>query len=378
MVLRRGGWWRWVVVVGAVAAVIVESRRTQVAEPKRPAASLCRIEPLDGEAAIMATIASCPNGSTVRFPPNAQYHQNNKILIADRHDLTIDGNGSTFTTTATRASEGVNGNWVILRGSNITLEHMSAVGAFNLDPPRTFAKYPSGVSEAHMNYGVYGAEAVHLTDLKGSRPWGDGVTIAPDGYIDGSVPSANWKYAGNVYVTGVQIEHAARVCFAPTSGVNIWIQDSSCKDSWAQALDAEVDTPGEPLQGLHVLRNTFDGYTQGAIFVPIAGDPGKVKDIEIRGNKLISGPDNLCNPSILMNAYPASTNRMQNVVVEDNDVWALTRAVQYDHVDGGSIHGNTIHPLPAPTGYDANGWCGEVRQTIVDDSTNVAASSGPR
>lgn len=335
---------------------------------------MCSIDPADGEVAIMAAIARCPDGSIVRFPSNRAYHQNNRILIKDRRNLTIDGNGSTFTTSATQAKEEVNGNWVVLRGSNITLQNMTAVGAFDLEPPRSFAKYPAGVSEAHMNFGIYGTDTVHLTDLKGSRPWGDGVTTGPDGYLDGSVVTANWRFATNVHVSRVEIEHTARVCFAPTSGINIWIEDSTCRDAWASGLDAEVDTPTEPLQGLHILRNTFDGYAQGAIFIPIAGEPGMVRDIEIRGNKLISGPDNQCNQSILIGAYPNATNMMQNVVVEDNEIWALTRAIEYNHVSGGSILRNTIHPVPAPVGYDANGWCSEVRQVIVQDSTSVTAS----
>lgn len=367
------------ILVGLLAAALVlafgatifsdHARRSKstVTSPTRT----CHIDPPDGEVAIAAAIARCANGSVVRFPPGRRYHQSNRILIQDRRDLVIDGNGSTFTTD--RVGKGpVNGNWVVLRGFNITLKNMTSVGTFTYSGERSLARIspdPS-FSEANSNYGLYGVDTVHLTDVKAYGPWGDGVTTGPDEYIDGSNP----EYSRNVFIKRMQVEKTARMCWGPTSGMNVWIEDSSCKDAWYGGLDAEIDNPNQPLQGVHVLRNTFDGFNQLGIFIPVAAANVPTRDIEIRGNKFLTPPDQKCSAPIHVGGYPDSNPAMfRDVIISGNYLEHYGSGIVQDHVDGGSIEGNTLAPLSfqglTPEGLCGAGFHDPIR---VTNSVNVA------
>ena len=365
-----------VIVVGAGLVSVLSLRAGDDVDSGRRHDNRCPVAPADGEMAIEAAIAACPDGSTVVFPANRHYQQNNRILIRDRVNLTIDGNGSTFTTTAYRAGE-FNGNWLVLRGQNITIRNVISVGAFDLAPPRSLAKIPAGYSEANPNYGLYGVDGAHLVDVKGSKPWGDGVTTGPDIYVDSTIPTASASYTRNVLIERMTVETTARMCWGPTSGINITIQDSSCRDAWYSGLDAEIDNPAQPLQGLRVVRNTFDGFGHSGIGVPVAAGQVPTRDIEIRGNRMLTVADDYCAPSIVVGLYPDSNPALfHDVITADNELPAYGSGIVYDHVDTGAITGNTLHRLERP-GFTPEGLCGvgNAEPIRTSNSRNVIIAS---
>ena len=148
-------------------------------------------------------------------------------------------------------------------------------------------------------------------------------------------------------------------------------------------LDAESDGRSDPVRNIHLLRTTFDGYNQAGIFVPVPGLPGTTRDIEIRGNRLLTGPNNLCNQSIQVGGYPDAPPEpvprvFENVVTDDNEIAAVTRGIVYDHVVGGSIRNNRILPLQPPEGFSAQGYCGVDKEVILTNSTGVVEEgTGP-
>lgn len=317
---------------------------------------ICAIDPPDGEVGITAAIESCRDGSVVMFPPGRQYTQANRILVKDRRNLVIDGNGSTFTTTFTGRTNQINGNWLILRGFDITLRNMTSVGTFAYTGERSLERISPDpdFSEANPSYGLYGVDTVHLIDVKAYGPWGDGVTTGPDEYEDGSTPD----YTRNVFIRRMEVVKTARMCWGPTSGVNIWIEDSSCKDAWYGGLDAELDNPDQPLQGLHVLRNTFDGFNTLGVFVPVAAANVETRDIEIRDNRFLTAGDQPCSAPVHVGGYPDSNPAMfRNVVVEGNSLMYYGSGIVLDHVQGGSAQGNNLTRLYVE-GFTPEGLCG--------------------
>lgn len=346
-----------VVVFGA--ALVFDRGRSPDNTGKQPPPT-CAIDPADGEVAITEAIADCPNGSIVLFPANRQYHQAHRILVAHRQNLTIDGNGSTFTNSSNgTVTKAVDGNWVILGGHNITLKNFTAIGDFTgyEGQPRDLATIGTDdpeFTEAQMGIGLYGSDTVHVHDVTLLNHWGDGVTTGPDQYIDGSPPD----YAKNIYLKRVTVRTVGRMCFGPTSGTNIWVEDSNCSNAWYGGLDAEIDNPDQPLQGLHVLRNTFDGYNHLGIFVPVAAANVPTRDIEIRDNTFVTAPDKKCAAPIHVGAYPDSNPAMfHNVVVSGNNVKHFGSGIVLDHVDGGSIEGNALARVSVE-GSTPEGVCG--------------------
>ncbi len=356
--------------VGILVSVIVDDNETERSSLRR-----CNIDPADGEVAISAAIESCPDGSIVGFPFGRRYHQANRILVRDRNDLTIDGNGSTFTTSFVGRASKINGNWLILRGRNIRLMNMTSVGTFTYTGERSLARISPdpNFSEANPNYGLYGVDGVELIDVNGYGAWGDGVTTGPDTYEDGSPPD----YTRNVLIKRMHVEKPARMCWGPTSGINISIEDSSCKDAWYGGVDAEIDNPDQPLQNLRILRNTFDGYNTLGVFVPVAAANAETRDIAIRDNRFLTPPDQKCSAPIHIGGYPDSNPAMfRNVITEGNELKYYSSGVVYDHVDHGTVNGNTLTRLTV-AGFTPEGLCGVGKgdPIRVTNSRDVAVGS---
>ena len=359
--------------LAVVAATVLASCTSS-----RPAPDpTCRIDPADGEEAISAAIAGCPDGSTVLFPANRQYRQAHRILVADRRNLTIDGNGSTFTTTSNgTVTKAVDGNWVIVRGHDITLRNFTAVGSFTAyeGRPRNLATIGTddpAFTEAQMGIGLYGPRTVHVHDVTLLNHWGDGVTTGPDEYVDGSPPD----YATDVHLARITVRTVGRMCFAPTSGTDIWIEDSRCSDAWYGGVDAELDNPGQPLRGLHVLRNTFEGYNHLGVLVPVAG--AGTADIEIRDNRFLTPADKPCAAPIQVGAYPDSNPAtFRNVVVTGNHITHIGPAIVLDHVDGGTVAGNVLTRQPVD-GFTPEGLCGAGLHEPIRVTNSVNVAPGP-
>ena len=345
--------------VGLLGVLFVDGGQSN----RRAASALriCAIDPADGEVAITAAVAGCPNGSTVRFPANRTYHQAHRILVADRQDLVIDGNGSTFRNSSDgTVTKVVDGNWVILRGRNITLRNLTAIGSFDDydGQPRslqTIGANDPAFTEAQMGVGLYGPDTVHIEDVTLLNHWGDGVTTAPDEYVDGSTPD----YARNIFLKRITVRTVGRMCFGPTSGTNIWIEDSHCSDAWYGGLDAEIDNPNQPLQGLHILRNTFDGFNHLGVFVPVAAGNVPTRDIEIRDNRFLTAPDKRCAAPIHVGGYPDSNPAtFRDVVVSGNQISHFGSGIVLDHVVGGRVDGNLLTRISVP-GFTPEGVCGK-------------------
>ncbi|HUP26181.1 MAG TPA: dockerin type I repeat-containing protein, partial [Candidatus Limnocylindrales bacterium] len=264
----------------------------------------------------------------------------------------------------------INGNWLILRGFNITLKNMTSIGTFTAyeGQPRSLATISPdpNFSEANPNYGVYGADTVYLTDVKGYNAWGDSMTTGSSEYVDGSVG----VYTKNLFIKRMHAKTAGRMCWGPTSGTNIWIEDSLCEDAWYGGLDAELDNVNQPLQGHHYLRNTFNGFNHFGISVPVAADNSvKSQDIEIRDNIFLTPTDTPQYPVFLIGLYPDNPNTFQNVVIEGNDIKHYCKGIALDHVSSGSVQNNKLTRVFKP-GYTPEGICGAGNTDSVS-STNT-------
>ncbi len=379
------------VVVGAVGTAMLLYSRAE---------AFCDINPSNDNPSIQQAINGCADGTTIRFPVGASYSLPDTIYVKDRNNLVIDGRGSTFTITTQGNTKPISpvsgstngGNWLVLRGTNITLKNIKAVGSFPLGAkpgvPRNGERSLSrendpgvveGYAEYMSNFGIYGTVGVYLEDLEGWSPWGDMIVSAPDQYVDGSTPD----FARSIYIKRVKSHSPSRHCWALTSGSDQWIEDSYCGDAWYVGTDEETDTGTDPatgatlyqdLVGVHLLRNTFEGIHLGGILFPVPGP--NVRDIEIRGNVFLTAADVPCNTIIVIGGYPNNPETFKNVIVENNTILTYGgRGIGFDHVEGGSIKNNKITTISeAGCGTAA----GPAPMIEVTSSTNVVQeNNGP-
>ena len=337
------------VALGVVLAVVATGltvprlvNGSDTGDSASPARPVCQLPPTDGEAAVTAAIARCPDGTTVRFPRDAVYHQSAAIKVERRADLTIDGNGSSFVSTAANDGQ-FNPNWMIIDSSNVTLHNMDVEGNFKMGGPRSLERmqqtFPSG---NHFNAGVtvYGGDGVTVRDLTISDTFGDGALAGPSGILPGGA-GPHVGIPRNIRFQRLTITRTARQGVAVTGGVGIWLEDSRIVDSWYLGVDLEIDVPGQLLQDVHILRNTFDGTFFGAIALPWPGDGRGVDGIEIRANRTLRPPDG-CGAQISVNATPGQTEPVANVVIEENRLLTQSRGISYANVTSGTIRGNHV------------------------------------
>jgi hypothetical protein len=318
----------------------------------------------DVHAELNAFFDRVPAGATVRFASHGCYAQGDSIEVRDKARLTIDGNGSTFRSSfENTATRGAHPNWLILRARDVRIKNMKIVGNFHLGGKRSQQRVnqistegeAGATSQPNAGIGIYGGDGVSVTDLDIRDVFGDGVLTGVTEYVDPSRPSETPR---DVHVKRVTSTKAARHCFSPNQVIGFWLEDSVGRDCWYGALDAELDAPAQTLQDVHLLRNTFSDFNMLGIFVPVAGDGDNTRDIEIRGNRFLTPPDQPCNTIVEVGVYPENPRTFKHVVVEDNEIHTGAIAVSFDHVDGGSIKGNRVtykdigcEPTPDPTPF---------------------------
>jgi hypothetical protein len=337
-----------VLVVAAVLLLTGDDDLKPATGPHAIPASIAADCSKDVQRELSAFIASVPAGATVRFPSGGCYAQGDSIAVRDKSRLTIDGNGSTFRSSfENTATRGAHPNWLILRGRDVRITDMKVVGNFHVTGKRSQQRVnqistegeAGATSQPNAGIGIYGGDGVHVTDLDVRDVFGDGVLTGVTEYVD---PSRASETPRDVHVERVTTTKAARHCFSPNQVIGFWLEDSVGKDCWYGALDAELDSPTQKLQNVHLLRNTFSDFNLLGIFVPVAGDGDNTRDIEIRGNRFLTPPDQPCNTIIEVGVYPENPRTFKNVVVEDNEMHTGGVAVSFDHVEGGSIKGNRV------------------------------------
>jgi hypothetical protein len=331
-----------------------------------PTGSLCSIAPADGQDAIAAAIRACPNGSTVLFPSNQTYHQTDKIMVTGRKNLTIDGNGSTFVKTSPSASGAVKPNWWLENDTSLVIKNMTVRGSFI--PPSTRGIIPGNQYE--HGFTVASGVGITIQDVAVFRVYGEFVTVQPS--CAPTSCSIQDPPARNVRVLRLVGDYAARQCIAPISVVGFWLEDSKLSNCWQHGVDAEIDYPEEILQDLHFLRNEVSNHWGSAFAVPVKGNPGNVRNIEIRNNRVLTAPD-VCLPAIWV-TYPdnnvGNASMLQGIVVADNQLKTIYEGVKLQDVASGSVTGNRIEITVSPN------LCGPPRgqPVVLVNSPNVVVS----
>ena len=303
---------------------------------------------------IAGFINAQPDGSTINFPPNGCYAQNDRIVVHEKRNLTIDAHGSTFKSSAENSGCVLKPNWLLLRGENVRMRNFKIVGNFN-PPAGTERGQAYAVSAAtscangnqfNMGIGIYGGKTIYVTDSDIKQVYGDGIATAQGWYISGYASDPR-NTPTDVHIERVTVTTTARHSFAPTSTDGFWLEDSKAVDSYYGGVDAELDSNDQVLRDVHILRNTFAGVAMFHIAVPVAGSravrPTNTDGFEIRHNvfKDSPGPQAYCNQSILFGMYPDEPYTFSNVVIDNNTFEDRTGwGVDLNRVTSGSVQHN--------------------------------------
>jgi hypothetical protein len=327
-------------------------------------AHLCTIDPEDGAPAINAAITACPDGSTIRFPANRTYHQDTSILVKNRTNLDIDGNGSTFLGTMANDNRITVPSWWLMRSDGIALHNMTIIGNF---PDRGAPSPSRGSTTTNSGVILSGGDGLDLHDLTIRDVFGDGVSFTDAAYHD--TTNTTKEFPRNVHISRISVNTAARVCAGGSSGTHVWITDSTFERCFLWGFDFEKDRIDDPLGDLHFLRNTFRDWFSIGIVVPVGGpqaDP--VQGIEIRDNQFLTLPvAGVCNEAVVIGIYQGQY--FSDVDVAGNHIYSWKAAVVGNRWLSGAVRDNVITHAPNSTPNDCG--AGLEPNVVVNDSPAV-------
>jgi hypothetical protein len=231
---------------------------------------------VDITAALNAFIASVPDGNTVVFAADGCYRLEQQLLLDQRTNLVLDGNGAELRRTLATPPElqypTGNRHINVWGGSGITIRDLKITGTNTVPDKRAgFGSYlpPYEFDHAIALQGVTGAT---IQDVTIDAVWGDGIFM-------GQGPTAG---TSNVAATNVSIDRNGRqgVSFSRVAGVVL--DNVQLLHSRRSGFDFEPAGPGASVSNVEI-RNS---YVKAFLKQVAGGGLGDVYDIFFHNNTI--------------------------------------------------------------------------------------------
>ena len=287
--------------------------------------------------ALTAFIQHVPNHSLIRFPRNKRYRIESILLIGNRSDLVIEGNGSTFFATTNGAGEtpvgptGVPGHWprhrsqwIVYDSSNIVVRDIVIVGA-NQQAGLADNAYVASL-EAQSGFEFYRTRNSSLEGCNISYTYGDHVYIGHD--------------SSGITVSHCTLENSGRHSIAVTWANGVVLDDNVISRIRRTAIDLEPNGHRASVTGILISHNRIGTVRLNVV---AAAGKGDVSNVAIAGNRLGG------QPLTVRNTPPGGTRRHDWQVLDntsDTSLGSPHGSVWIAQTDGVNIQGNT-QPLAA-------------------------------
>lgn len=282
--------------------------------------------PTDISAALNAYLLSVPDGSTIQFPVAADYTLSQGIQLSNRHNLILDGRGTTLRVQAGASGASQLASSIItghayggsfsLGATDIQIHDFVLVG--NNPTPGVFT--PG--TEAQANLEMTGCTRLEVYNITGSGAWGDFIFV--EDIIDG------WFHA----CTGT---NSGRNGVSVISGTRVLVESSTFTTNGYNMFDIEPNNSSQACTNITIRNNT--GATWGNAFL---GVEGSHTGAPIHG-AVISG-NTITGKSLLTIVDNGNTSRMTNIAFTNNTSSAGSVAgpvLKFSHVDNVTVTGNT-------------------------------------
>ncbi|MEJ7582500.1 MAG: hypothetical protein WKF43_00140 [Acidimicrobiales bacterium] len=264
-------------------------------------------------------IEDVPDGGVISLPSKARYRIERTLTVRERHDLTIDGNG----TTLFAATEGDrNRSHVrIDGGSDLTLRDLIVDGA-NPEAGLGDDAYRED-REAQHGFDLAGAVRVELDSVAVTDVYGDSVYIGQN--VDGVWSSQVWIHVSLFTRTG-------RQGTSVTAGRDVVIERNVYSQTRRATIDLEPNLPTQGASNVHVLDNRVG---RGRLLFVAAHGNGPVDHIVIADNELRGR-------SLTISVTPPGTERRSSFYVVGNvsDTRADRTPMTFVRIDGVVVRNN--------------------------------------
>jgi len=274
----------------------------------------------DSTLELQALIDRTPDGGEVRLS-GARYRVEGTLVVEERRDLTIDGNGSTLFATTTGTLK--RSHLRVVGGRDIVVHDLTIIGA-NPHAGLEDRAYQTALEGQH-GIRLEGVTNIELTRLRVQDVYGDLVYVGRR--------ESDGRFSDGVWIHDSTLARSGRQGIAVTAGRNIVIEGNHITDTRHATIDLEPNTPRWGAHNVHILDNEIGPGIQ--LFVAAAGD-GPVNEVvvarnELRGRRLTS----------IVEPAPGGDRRRAFYFVDNHsDTPAPGSSIQVTKVDGLVVTGN--------------------------------------
>ena len=323
--------------------------------------------------ALNGFLAGVEPGTTVEFPEGGRFRVEGTMLLDERRNVTIEGNGSTiFATTPggiTRAHVAVTG------GSGITIRKLIVDGANPAAGVEDGAYQPD--FEGQHGFSIKGTDGVELDQVAVTDVYGDFIYL-------GRTDDGRWTR--RAWIHDSLLSRSGRQGIAIVAGQDVVIERNGISEVARSTIDLEPNARSGGAINIHVIDNEIG--TGRLLFLAVAGN-GPVDQVIVSNNRLtgklltvtILPPpgDRRTNFWITGNRggaassrTPIKVNRVDGLVVWRNSqpVRRGEVGVRTDDVCGLTVEANDFGPFAEPVSPQGPA-CGTVLGPVPPEPADV-------
>ncbi|MGH2475458.1 MAG: right-handed parallel beta-helix repeat-containing protein, partial [Candidatus Limnocylindrales bacterium] len=281
----------------------------------------------DVTAGLQALFDRTPDGGVVQLEAGADYRVDGTLVLEDRHQLRIEGNGARIfaTTTADRTRSQLQ----LVGGSGLVVRNLEIQGA----NPHAGLEERAYVAELEAQHAInlLGVSDVELDRVNLHDTYGDFVYL---GRRDG-----DQRWSQRVWIHDSTFARSGRQGIALTAARDVVIERNRFSDLRRATIDLEPNGPSWGANNIHVIDNQVG---PGRLLFVAAAGSGPVDLVVIARNRLQGR-------ALYVWVEPPEGSRRQRFWVVDNttDTMAMDEPVQFTRTDGAVVHGNR-QPIEAP------------------------------
>jgi hypothetical protein len=275
----------------------------------------------DVTANLQALIDRTPDGGAVQLESDGDYRVEGTVVVKERHNLRIDGNGARiFAMTAT--ADRNRSQLQIVGGSDLVVSDLEIQGA----NPHAGLGDRAYVAELEAQHGISldGVTDVEVDRVHIHDTYGDSV------YVSRHVDDRRWSE--RVWIHDSTFERTGRQGIAVVAARDVVIERNRFADMRRATIDLEPGTPAWGADNIHILDNQVG---PGRLLFVAAGGGGPVNRIVVARNALHGRPMDI-------QVRPPDGDRRQRFWVVDNtsDTQARAAPLRFTRIDGVIVHGN--------------------------------------
>jgi hypothetical protein len=300
-------------------------------------------------------LRSVPDGSWIDFPNSSCYQVNDSLLLENRRNLVIEGNGSTFRAqTKVPTRETNRAQWFLAYGSDITIRDMTLQG---MNPRAEFdERY-----EFDHNLFIRGSSAVTIDNVHGRNAYGEFISIAQG--VDGTtIPR-------DIAIRNTSADTIGRMGIACVACDGVTVEDSVFNRIGYHVFDLEVEGDGRPGRNITYTGNQIGshGFAFFSVGTPFQTYRNDMSNVRIVGNTMTAAGrgEDPCLPAV---SFRDSKVDVVDVVIEDNVLLSHADGILVRRVSGVTIRANTLRLVGPPCDDVAGVRTISVSDAVIDSN----------